>query len=741
MNILRHQYGFLVQSVMLIALALLCACSSSKFIPENHYLLSSVEIKSDEKGFDAALLAPYIRQKANSKWFSMFKIPLGTYALAGTDTTKWINRTLQHIGESPVVFDTVQARLSCEDLRTAMQNMGYMHASVTLNKRIKGKKLHATYVLHPGTPYYIKSIRYDILDEGIAHVLRMDKEQNRHLKAGSKFTVEELDNERKRITALLLDSGYYHFNKDFIQYSADSARNENDINVVLHLLRSQQDSTGIDQPHVRYKIGDINYLSGDSGRIHLRNKLLEHSTALESGGYFSASKLQRTYNNFARLPAVRYTNIRFRERSDTALLDADIQISTNKPNSISFQPEGTNTAGDLGAALSVTYENRNLFRGSELLSVQLRGAFEAITGLEGYQNKDYEEYNVESKLTFPQFIAPFLSRGFRRKSLATSELSLSYNLQNRPEFHRRVFTAAWRYRWSDTPHHANYRLDLIDLNYLYMPWISATFKHDYLDSVSNRNAILRYNYEDLFIMKTGFGLSYNNGVNVLRANVETAGNLLSAASHLFGFKRNDDGQSTLFNIAYAQYVKFDIDYTRLLKFDERNSLAMHGAFGLAWPYGNSNMLPFEKRYFSGGANSVRGWSVRELGPGKYRGRDGRIDFINQTGDMKLDLNVEYRTLLFWKLHGALFLDAGNIWTLRDYADQPGGQFRWQDFYKQIAVAYGLGFRLNFDYFILRFDMGMKAINPAYDTPQEHYAIVHPDFGRDFSFHFAVGLPF
>jgi outer membrane protein assembly factor BamA len=279
------------------------------------------------------------------------------------------------------------------------------------------------------------------------------------------------------------------------------------------------------------------------------------------------------------------------------------------------------------------------------------------------------------------------------------------------------------------------------MNYVYMPWISETFKHDYLDSVSNRNAILRYNYEDLFIMKTGFGITYNNNVDAIKANFETAGNVLNAFSHLLGSSKNENRQYTLFNIAYAQYVKFDFDYTHLIRFDAHNALALHADLGIAYPYGNSTILPFEKRYFSGGANSVRGWGVRELGPGKFKGTDGIIDFINQTGDVKLDLNAEMRTFLFWKFYGAAFVDAGNIWTIRNYEEQPGGQFKWNQFYKQIAVAYGLGIRLNFDYFILRFDFGMKAINPAYENEKEHYAIIHPDFSRDFCFHFAVGLPF
>jgi len=223
--------------------------------------------------------------------------------------------------------------------------------------------------------------------------------------------------------------------------------------------------------------------------------------------------------------------------------------------------------------------------------------------------------------------------------------------------------------------------------------------------------------------------------------LETAGNLLNTFSHLFNGQTNSEGQHTLFNIAYAQYVKGDFDYTHIHRIDVNHSLALHAGLGIAYPYGNSSILPFEKRYFSGGANSVRGWGVRKLGPGKFKGTGNAIDFINRTGDVKIDLNVEWRMFLFWKFNGAVFVDAGNIWTLRNYADQEGGQFKLDEFYKQMAVAYGIGLRLNFDYFILRIDMGMKAINPAYETKEEHWAIIHPKLSRDFAFHFAVGLPF
>ena len=598
-------------------------------------------------------------------------------------------------------------------------------------------------MLHPGKPFFVRHVNYDIRDSVISHILDADGTGKRLLTDGMQFDVNKLNDERKRITELLTDSGYYRFHKDYITFHADTVagRRDIDLTLVLHKFVVGNDSV---IAHPRYTIASVTYTSGTPGDsiIHLRQGVLRSSTFINEGEPYSSTALRRTYSQFGRLQAVKYTNIGFNENEQERHLDCNIQVSTNKPHTISLEPEGTNTAGDLGAAVALTYQNRNLFRGSEVLSIQLRGAYEAIRGLEGYSNQDFLEYSVEGSLSFPRLIAPFLSRDFIQRSNAQSEVSLMYDLQNRPEYHRRVLSLAWQYKWSNIGHHDKYQIDLLDLNYLFMPWISDTFREDYLEDDTNKNAILRYNYENLFIMKFGFGYAYNNGTYAIKANVETSGNLLGLCSGIFSFPKNSEGQNKVFGIAYAQYAKADFDFTRNIVFDYNNQLVLHLGFGVAYPYGNSTILPFEKRYFSGGANSVRGWSVRELGPGKFKGSNGRIDFINQTGDMKLDVNIEYRAHLFWKVNGALFVDAGNIWTLRDYADQPGGQFKIDEFWKQIAVGYGLGFRMNFDYFILRFDMGMKAVNPAYEADGgEQFPIIKPRLSRDFTFHFAVGLPF
>ena len=644
------------------------------------------------------------------------------------------------MGEAPVVYDTLQARLSCENLQRALQNLGYLDSQVELYTEVKGKKLNAVYVLHPGAPYFIRNVSYEIQDSLIARLMAGDVHK---LNQGDKLNVDNLNQERSRITEYLQDNGYFRFHKEFINFRVDTVQSTHKADVTL-LLRPYRTSDIQDTLHTRYTIRNIDYASGDpqDSVIHLRKNVLRENTFIREGKPYSASGLQNTYNHFGRLGAVKYTNISFEQDPDSALLDAHLQLQTNKPSTLSFQPEGTNTAGDLGAAASLTYENRNLFRGSESFSVQVRGAYEAIRGLEGYSNQDYIEYSVESRLSFPRFMMPFLSSEARRRTIATSELSLTYDTQNRPEFHRRVLSAGWRYKWSPLSSRNQYQFDLLNLNYVFMPWISDTFRKEYLDNPTNYNAILRYNYEDLFIMKTGFGFSYNDGKTAIKTNIETAGNLLSLGSAIFGGNKDDLNQYKVFNIAYAQYIKGDIDYTHHLISGYNDQLVFHVGLGIAYPYGNSTILPFEKRYFSGGANSVRGWSVRSLGPGRYKDKDGNINFITQTGDIKLDLNLEYRTHLFWKFGGALFIDAGNIWTIRDYPSQPDGQFQIQNILKDLAVSYGLGLRLNFDYFIIRFDMGMKAVNPAYKTEDEnHFPLIHPRLSRDFAFHFAVGLPF
>jgi len=747
MKTLKHIAKSTERLIVLLAGLLLTACSTTRYVPEGEYLLSrnELEVEGERRPeLSVSQLLGSIRQQPNARLFSLFKTSLATYSLSGRDTTKWVNRFIRSIGEPPVIYDSLSVLRSCANLTMELKNRGYLNGRVDYKVRKKGKKARVTYQLYPGEPYSVGNIEYVIEDEQMRRLLTLQNDSTRRLlREGMQFSVATMDEERKRLTSVMNDNGYYRFNKEYITFLADTIAGERVVDLTLRLAPLRRKDLP-DTLHTCYTIRDIRYSSGDPADsvVHLRRGVLEECTYFGPGDIYSGSNLQRTYNRFGRMQAVRYTNITMLPAEKADELDCSIQIQNSKPSTISFQPEGTNTSGDLGVAASLTYQNRNLFRGSEVLSVELRGAYEALKGLEGYAEENFVEYSLETKLAFPRFIMPFVGKEFRHSIDATTELSLLYDLQNRPEFHRRVLSAGLRYRWNFPGHRARYQLDLLDLDYVFMPWISSTFRHEYLENVNSRNAILRYNYEDLFITKIGIGYSYSRENFAIKTNLETSGNLLSLGSRLARAERDSMGQYRLFNIAYAQYIKGDIDLTHSFQLDRNNQLVFHFGLGMAYPYGNSRFLPFEKRYFSGGANSVRGWSVRSLGPGTYKEKDGRINFINQTGDMKLDLNAEYRTHLFWKLGGALFVDAGNIWTLRDNPEQDGGQFRFDTFYEQLAASYGIGIRLNFDYFILRLDLGMKAVNPAYVKEEsDHYPIIHPKFSRDYAFHFAVGMPF
>lgn len=753
----------------------LTSCSVSKFIPENHYLLDEVKIISKNKDVKPSSVRSYVRQNPNTKWFSLVKVPLYTYCLSGKDSAKWYNKFFRRIGDAPVIYDENATVRSEEELTKALNNIGFMGASVTTEKKISNKKLKLTYHLNPGKAYYIRNIKYNIQDRRIEQYLQKDS-ANTHLHPGMIFDVNVLDAERQRITDYLLRQGYYKFNKDFISYSADTARNTYLVDLTLHLQLYKILQNEKPADHHQYRINKISFITdydvlkssaltdidiNDSihykgfpiyfkDKLFIRPKVLTDNLHIRPGSLYNDQDVQNTYAYFGRLRTLKYTNIRFAEvqDNDSSKLNCYVMLTKGKDKSVSAELEGTNSAGDLGAAASVSFQHRNLFKGSEIFTIKLRGAYEAITGLQGYSNDHYTEYGVEASLNFPCFMFPFLSSEFKRSIRATSEVSVQYNSQIRPEFARTVASAAWSYKW--LMRKAQHKVDLLDINYVYMPRIEPKFKEEYLDSMSN--SILKYTYENLLIVKIGYSYHYNsNGGNILnnttsknsysiRFNIEAAGNIFYGISKLIN-QRKMDGRYAIWNIAYAQYVKGDFDFSKNIAIDNRNSFAIHAGLGVAYPYGNSDMLPFEKRYFSGGANSVRGWAVRTLGPGSFKGNDKNIDFMNQSGDIKLDLNIEYRTRLFWKLHGAAFIDAGNIWTIRDYKEQPGGQFRLNSFYKQIAVAYGLGLRFDFDFLVLRFDGGMKAINPAYTTSKEHFPIIHPKFSRDFAFHFAVGYPF
>lgn len=770
---------------MSVLLVLLASCSTTKFVEDNHYLLDKVIIDSDNPDFGSSELNSYVRQQPNFKLFGLVKWQLYVYNWSGRNDKNWFNKQLRRIGEAPVVLDSVMVEQSQTELERFLFNKGYIDAGVASSvDTTRRKKAVVTYHITSNEPYRIGEYKTEIDDARIDSIVHLTPVKRSALsnafrsasenfiplvKEGNLFDRDVLDEERQRATSLLRRRGYYAFNRDYLGYLADSTNNQHlvDVDMLLKPFRKYNPDGSVEEtPHRQYYINNISILTdynalddnpgtrfiptdtvknkaltiiyGQGGRS-LRSNVLRDAVYLSSGQLYNERNVEQTYSALTSLRALKNVNLRFSEyeENDTLKLDCIIQTSFSKPQSVGFDVEGTNNAGDLGFASSLTYQHRNAFKGSEVFSARIRGAYESLGGSDSYW-----EYGGEASILFPRFLFPFLDYDFKRSLRASTELRLSYNKQDRPEYERSIFSGSWNYIWQDRSNVlARHTFKLLDVDYVLLPSIDPDFKN------SLPEALLRYNYTDQFIVATGYTYSFSNyspqnrmrNTHSLRVSVETAGNVLYALSNLTKASKDENGRYSLFGTNYSQFVKADIDIGRGIVLDNRSRLAFHIGVGVGVPYGNAEMLPFERRYFSGGANSVRGWSVRDLGPGSMAVTD-TTSFAYQVGDVRLDLNVEYRTKLFWKFELAAYIDAGNIWTIRPYVDQPDGNFDFSRFYKEIAVSYGLGLRLDFDFFLLRFDTGFKAYNPQ-ERGSRRWPIAHPNFGKNFAWHFAVGYPF
>lgn len=773
-----------------LLLVLWASCSTTKFVKEGDYLLDKVVVDSDNPDYSNSDLKSYLRQQPNFKLFNLVKWQLYVYNWSGRNENNWFNKQLRRIGEAPVILDTLLVEQSQEELSRYLFNKGYIEAEVSASiDTTRRKKAVVTYHVTSHEPYRIRQYEMSLDDPKIDSIARMQPPRRSSfanllrsapegytpfVKEGSLFDRDLLDQERQRITTLLRRHGYYAFNRDYLAYLADSTHNQHVVDVEMLLQsfrRYKADGSVSEEPHRQYYINDVKILTdynalddnlnsrfvptdtvqvkditviyGQSGNS-IRGSILRNATYFSPGQLYNERNVEQTYSALTSLRALKNVNIRFTEmeENDTLKLDCIIQTSFSKPQSFGFDIDGTNNAGDLGFATSLTYQHRNFFKGSEVFSARIRGAYESLgTSLGG--SNSYWEYGGEASVLFPRFLFPFLSYDFKRKLRASTEFRLSFNKQDRPQYYERsIFSGTWNYIWQDRSNVlARHTFKLLDVDYVLLPWIDPTFEANLPE------ALRRYNYTNQFIVAAGYTYSFNNytpqnrlrNSHSLRLSFETAGNVLYALSSLTGANKDEEGGYQLFGTNYSQFVKGDIDVSRGIVLDSRNRLAFHLGVGVGVPYGNAKMLPFERRYFSGGANSVRGWSVRSLGPGSMPvGKE--TNFVYQVGDVRLDMNVEYRTKLFWKFELAAYIDAGNIWTIRPYADQPNGNFDFARFYKEIAASYGLGLRLDFDFFLLRFDTGFKAYNPQ-ESGKRRWAIAHPNFGRNFAWHFAVGYPF
>lgn len=786
-----------------ICIIFIQSCSSTKFVPDGEHLLSDAQVKSDVKGFSGYKMNPYIKQKPNYKTFSLIKIPLTIYNASGSDTTKWINRTLRRAGEPPVLFDSTMVDKTVNDLQRIMTNKGYLHAEVDTILKFNKKKVDITYNIKGGEPYRIRNYDIDVPDSVIAKQLalpdyirqrsrRLSKisslnvdsvlARNKMVKEGDLFDLDVLDAERDRITSFFRRMGYFDFTKEYVGFVADTAVGGKFVDLELSLLPNAPVARNAEQvvsAHRQFVVQEVNlyidYNPLEDGDIanyqttniyerdgfkifygqrgeYIKPHILINSCFVRPGQLFNENMTTMTYNAMSQLHILKNVNIRYTVMSNDSIpqLRCVITCVPDKKQGISAEVEGTNSGGSFGVESALGYLHRNAFRGSELFNIKIKGAYETVSSSFTNFNDNYFEMGGETSLTFPRFMFPFLNKDFRRRVNASTQFNANYVYQRRPGyFTRTVMSSGVKYIWQERRQNSTrHVVDLIDVSYIHIPTLNSGF-----DSTLSVNA-RKYSFTDQFIVSAGYTYSKTNLNQVqasrhsmplysIRASIETAGNLLSLIALAADLNKNEVGAKEIFGTPFAQYVRGTADYSQTIPLNDRNSIAWRIGGGLAYPYGNFREIPIQKRFFSGGANSVRGWGVRELGPGSFSPKSRAYDnFFYHSGDIRLDANIEYRSKLFWILELGAFLDAGNVWNVRTTEDVDGGKFKFNSFYKEIALSWGLGMRFDFDFVLIRLDCGWKIYNPERGENVEKWPVKYPlKFSKNTAFHVAIGYPF
>ena len=739
-------------------------CRVARHIPQGEAILSRVEVRIDGQAASEPSLKMATVQKPYHRTFGF--LPMGVWMWHPDTTTTW-HRMRGRLGSVPPVYSEDAARRTERAMQLVMQRKGFLDAEVSHRTIVENQKARVVYNITSHRPRRLADIRYQVVDTTLSSTILNDAERSQ-LRVGQLLDHSTLEGERQRITTAMREHGYWDFNKENISYIADTLKGKEEVDLTVRIDGEHQQwrfrkvhfltnfnilsQSGTDSLTQHFRTLDLpGYdLTYSGDQCYLRDPVLLRSCEVIPGQLYSESAIRNTYAALSRLHILRYVNLRVEavsEEGEEPALDCFVYLSPQSNHAVQFEVDGTNTAGDLGFALALSYQHRNLFRGSEAFTSRLKGGYEALSGnVENLVNKNYSEYAAEFGLEIPRFLFPFLSEEVKRKSRATSQFKASFSHQSRPEYTRIITQGAFGYKWtSPSAHHA---WDILNLSYVHLPEQSETFKQ----LIENLGPISYSSYSSHFILSMNYTLYLGNNTLTtgrqqqtrrrlwsLRINPEIAGNALSGFSHLFNAKEVD-GRYKIVAQPFEQYARLDVDWSSSLFLSERSRLDLRAAGGVAVPYGNSDVMPFEKRYYSGGANSVRGWSVRELGPGRYKSADTKkFNYFNQCGDVRLDASVELRTNLFWKFESALFVDAGNVWTIKPYEHQEGGEIT-SDFYKQIAASWGLGLRVVTDFVILRLDWGFKAHDPSSDADEE-WAIRHPFRSNHNTLHFAVGYPF
>ncbi len=760
--------GNLQLAFILISFAIVTGCNTTRNVPENEYLLKKNIVKinrqtSGEKDipFGTDDIYTLIEQQPNDKFLGTLKIGLWFNSFTGkgkeTKLKSWLNEKLGH---NPVILQDNKIDRSIGQINLFLQNNGFFNSSINTEITRKRKKAIVEYEVTLAKPYRINDIEYKIFDSTINNIVTEHIRES-FVEKGAIYNAELLDDERYRIASLLRNEGYYFFAPELVYFEVDSAYDNHTLKISTNIQPSgiPGDSLQSSLPERSFRKYHLNQISIDPAfnpvktdtssmkrisdttgikgkgnfsiyyrnKLKIRPKILRKSVFLEPSALYSEIDEKRTYRQLSGFPLFAFTSLNFREANPTDnkngstknYVNCFIELTRRPVQSFSIEAEGTTSGSLLGVAGNLVYRNLNIFRGGEVLSLKLTGGVEWQAG--GNNNDavllffNTVQTGAEASIDLPKFLSPFRITGSKKAIRPRTTIKTGINYQNRPGYERYVTNGSYGFSWQKNAFIGHSFIPL-EINSVSIFPDSAFLKR--LEDLNDQRLLNQYT--DHFIMSAKYTYIFNNqernkvqDFTFFRWNIESAGNILNALSSLTSAPKNENGEHTVWNIPFAQYARTNFDFRYYFALSEDHTLVYRNLLGIGIPFGNSSSLPFEKGFYAGGSNDMRGWNYRSLGPGAYR--DTLSDNFERMGDIILEANLEYRFPLYKWFNGAIFTDIGNIWLLDPSDVIPGGEFKFNTFYRQLAINGGVGLRLNLNFFIFRIDAATPLRDPSYPT--------------------------
>ena len=719
---------FIRSAFTLLAAIMMLSCSTTKMLHDGEYRLAKnkIEVVNDDN-FNTSSLNPYIKQK--HKGWSPF---LYVYNWANGKGKGW-DKFVGKIGTAPVIYDPILVDNSIESIDSHLEYLGYYGSETESVIDVKKKNVTVTYKVHLGDRIPIRDIDINLPERGEFSTAFMSDSSSLSIKPGDFLSESALETESVRSAGIMRNKGFYTFNKNHYFFEADTISYPGSAILKMTINDYTRNELPRDaEPIRRFYINDVSITYPKNMKI--RENVLTGLNQIMPGEVYSENVVNNTYSRFTALKMFSSVNVGMTQ-IDTNLVDCEISLSQSKTQGFKVNLEAsTNSSGLLGISPQVSYYHKNIFRGGEWLNLSFMGNFQFKFNDDIRSN----EFGVSGGLSLPKFL--FLPYRMFKGAVPRTDLNVSYNFQNRPEYTRNIISTAFGYS-GDINNRFFYQVYPAQLNVVRLFDLDG----DFYKTLAN-DPFLRNAYQNHFDLGSGATLYYTTNTSAnpqdtyfySRLELDIAGNILRAFTPIM--KKDSNGSGMIWNTPFSQFIRGELTLGRTWVFGKNSghSLASRLLAGAGYAYGNSTALPFEQHFYAGGASSLRGWQARTVGPGSSP-RDTSFVIPNQTGDMKLEANLEYRFKIVWKFAGAVFIDAGNIWTLRANETDTEAAFRLSSLSQSIAANWGIGARLDLGFLLLRVDMGMKIHDPARQNKW-----VTPDgwFKRDgYALHFGVGYPF